>query len=731
MSQELEPKDQIAPEGVTNESDPEFEAQTSTETPVDEEIVVDETQESQQSFDGAAEPSLEVIEDEETEVDEYVDQASSQEEQLDKENSEDFETTEPAEASEIQAPAPAKSKLPKKPSLWQRIRNWFKRRRKPSVADSEESVESAPVYSEEGIKAALKQIEELRLSISTKSVSAESIEVQISTVESESRKLEEWIESMRRSYFSKVEKQMADYRSRAKSDIAQYEKLVESMSLPEQGRLAELRKKFHKTLSVTFISFFIPVAILFFIPWFSRANLFTWLSEVLSSPFYLLIVVTIAAVVLGILILLRRTLGKQKVPVKRSFGVMFWTLAIPLLAYGLFNLKNFLLQFVTPIMEDLRPTALWVLAILFIFTLLAGLIIYYQDWSVFRRQVTEELSGLDNVVAGYVKTKQELARLDFLYEQTTVWLKLLAHTIYRPWKVHPDWKAANPAQKSSESFPMALRVAQAVEDDLAESAQLKRAIANRLLVQGWRTDAFEKSLSQIGQHLGYDDSKVTAELLDSDLPHQPNNARKLVAEFFEHSAQTAQQGVLDLGKAGAEPQVVQSKVPPSDAYLVEVGRGYMKYLIEKTQGLALSEARPSVQHVVVDPLSELFNSDEDADHLEISQWHDFLSSGLGIDDRVQPPIGLLAFTDEGMKARSADAATSKILVPQRAANAVPKPGASTVELISLPDDTEQHPAEIIVRFDVTGPLPFRHVKLIQNSTNVSVQVSNEEYNDDI
>jgi hypothetical protein len=159
----------------------------------------------------------------------------------------------------------------------------------------------------------------------------------------------------------------------------------------------------------------------------------------------------------------------------------------------------------------------------------------------------------------------------------------------------------------------------------------------------------------------------------------------------------------------------------------------MAYLIEKTQGLALSEARPSVQHVVLNPLADLLQPGEDSESLQTAGWHEFLASGLGIEEPIQPPLGLLAFTDEGMKARSADPANSKtkILIPERAASAIPKPKASNIELVSLPDDEESHPAEIIVRLDVSGPLPFRHVSLIQNSQSVSVHQAALESQDDL
>jgi hypothetical protein len=373
-----------------------------------------------------------------------------------------------------------------------------------------------------------------------------------------------------------------------------------------------------------------------------------------------------------------------------------------------------------------------VILILFTFLTLALLILYYQGWSVFRRVVTEEMSRLDNVVAGYVKTRQELGRLQFLYGQTIDWMKLLAHTLYRPWKIHPDWKSPNQAQAVSESFPMALRVAQAVENDASESAQLRRTIAHRLLVQGWRTAAFESSLSEIGSYLGYEPDKVNPEFLDSDLPHQPNNSRKLVLEYFEHSAETGLLGTLDLSNKPADPESVGSKPLPSDVYLVEVARGQLKYLIKTTQGSALAQARPSVQQIVSNPLSDLTDSEIETKNIEVSDWDQFLAEGLGIEDQTQPPIGVLAFTNEGRKSKSPEGVTSQVLVPGRFAASLPVAASENLKVVPLESREQNQPAELMLRFDVVGPLPFNHVTLIQNASLVRFTApAPEEQNDDL
>lgn len=625
---------------------------------------------------------------------------------------EDLEgASDPAEASAPQG----QPNQQRKPGLLKRLWLWltkpFRRKAAPSIVEV-----AAETFDEAWRTGSISRLRELHAQKIAAADKAQAIQQQLTEQEQEQARVEAWLEGMKRSYYWKLEQKMDSNLSQAKSDIAEYESLVRALELPEKGTLRNLREKFHKGLMVNFLTFGIPVALLYFIPWFARADLFFWLLAVLNSPLFILLIVTIGAVTAGIFLLLRKVLGKQKVSNRRTIKWTLIAMLLPTIFYALFRFKDFLRVFVVPVIEEMRPTALWVIAILFVFLTLALLIIYYQGWSVFRRVVTDEVSRLENVAAGYVKTRQELGRLEFLYGQTIEWMRLLAHTLYRPWKIHPDWKSPNQAQTVSESFPLALRVAQAIENDASESAQLRRTIAHRLLVQGWRTEAFEKSLSEIGKFLGYEPDKVNPDLLDADLPHQPNNARKLVLDYFEHSASTSHEGVLDLANVTVARDQVHSKPLPSDSYLVEVARGNLRYLIEQTQASALAQARPSVQQIVKNPLAELTGNEAEAEVIEVSEWDDFLSEGLGVENTTQPPLGVLAFTDEGRKANSAAAVTSQVVVPARFAKLLPKPAADNLTVVSVEDGDQSTPAEVMLRLDLVGPLPFTQVNLIQGAS---------------
>lgn len=706
----------------------------------EEEAEVKESIEAEALNEDVSQETGEVLADEaeafeESERNELSDEAEHEEDLLE-EGEDESDPEDEIEERERELPedvlVAAKPVKVKKPNILFRFWRWLTSPfRRKSKADFSQPA-PVEVFGEKWAKSAAAEVRKLQNQRIAASNSAERIQGQLAQLEQEQVRIETWLEGLKRSFYWKLEQRMEQNLEQAKSDIAEYESLVRALELPEKGTLRNMREKFHKGLMINFFTFAIPAFLLYFIPWFSRVDLFRWLVDLLRSPLFIVLVVTIGAVVAGVFLLLRKVIGPKKVPLKKTLKWTTISMLIPGLIYALFRFKDFLLIFVTPVIEQVRPTALWVIFILFTFLTLALLIIYYQGWSVFRRVVTEEMSRLDNVVAGYVKTRQELGRLEFLYGQTIDWMRLLAHTLYRPWKIHPDWKSPNQAQAVSESFPMALRVAQAVENDASESAQLRRTIAHRLLVQGWRTAAFERSLSEIGRYLGYEPDKVNPELLDSDLPHQPNNARKLVLEYFEHSADTAHLGTLDLSNKPADPENVGAKPLPSDVYLVEVAREQLKYLIEKTQGSALAQARPSVQQIVSNPLAELAESETETQSLEVSDWDDFLADGLGIEDQTQPPIGVLAFTNEGRKANSPEKVTSQVLVPGRFANSLPRAAAENLKVVPLEDSEQKQSAELMLRFDLVGPLPFNHVTLVQNATQVrAASPMPEEENDDL
>jgi hypothetical protein len=335
---------------------------------------------------------------------------------------------------------------------------------------------------------------------------------------------------------------------------------------------------------------------------------------------------------------------------------------------------------------------------------LGALVAYYSGWTVFRRDVQKQLHDLKAVIDGYVKTQQEVGRLGILYKQTTDWLEILANALYRPWKTNPDWGTSREFSKHFETFPHSLRVAVASESSGTEMASLENAIASRLLVQGWRNRAFEDLVSEVGTAMGMANGAFGVENLDHDLPHQTNNSRALLKKYLQHSAQAS---------ASANATAVDSGPAPSDDYLVSVARARLLDLIDKTQSQLLSQTRPRVEQIIDDPLSDLRGDTSGVnDHDSSQNWDEFLIQSLGGDSIEQVPLGALTFTTAGRTSRAGQDPKSHILVPNRLGEALPHIASPEKVEVNLVGDDKPRAVEIMARIDVSGPVEFLDLALL-------------------
>lgn len=625
----------------------------------------------------------------------------------------------PSPATKKKAPASEKKqsvdKPAPKPSWWSRLKALF-RKPAPAVPSEPEAVASVepPRDYEKELKrklAALSRVQKIR---AREAQEAESLHARLETQQEELGRVGSWVEGLERSYFWNVQKTMGANLARARADKSAYEAAVESVELPERGNLVVLRQRFHKGFGIGLLSFGIPTGLLFFIPWFATATMPVWLLEFLNSQFFSVMVGGLLALTAGILGLVRRAVGKERMNWWRMIRIALSVVAIPLFVFGISRAQEFLLEYAVPFIDRWLGTALMVIAISFFFYLLGILLFYYSGWSQFSRSVTEQLTALDNVVEGYVHSQVEIKRLEALYEQTSDWLQLLAHSLYRPWKVDPDWTTSKELRMTSESFPFALRVAHAVDSETSQIANLERLIGERLMTQGWRNEAFEDTLAEIGKQMGFDATHVTPEFLDADLPHQTNNSRALIRSFFEQSAVTADKGVVQIVDETGPTNAGHARF--SDNYLVEVARRRLRELIEKTQSSVLSEARPAVEQIVDDPLRDIKFDSSVIDSKDTAQdWDDFLRDALGYDDIVQPPLSTMTFTDEGLLAKAPESAQTHVLIPERLKASAPTPASESVTIHPLADSGTGRSVELIVRLDVVGPVPFTHVRMVENA----------------
>jgi Na+-transporting methylmalonyl-CoA/oxaloacetate decarboxylase gamma subunit len=642
---------------------------------------------------------------------------SAQGEDLAESPAEETSPGEPEPAPKVKKKAASQEvAAPARPSFFRRLWNRLTRKKLEATPALEPiAVAAKPVNLKRELAKKQAALGRAQKVAERESAEAEKLQERLDSQRDELERVRSWVEGLERSYFWNVRKTMAGNLDRAKADLRFYEESVENVELPERGDLVKHRMRFHKNFGLGLLIFGIPTGLLFFIPWFAEATMPVWLLEFLNSGFFSVMVAGLLALTAGIVGIIRRAGGKEKMTWWRMIRISAIVVAIPMVIFGISRIQEWLLTYVVPLIDRWFAAALTALGVSFFFYVLGILAYYYSGWSQFSRQVTEQLTRLDNVEKGYVHSQKEIRRLEALYQQTSDWLELLAHSLYRPWKVDPDWETSNELKITSETFPFALRVAHAVDSETSQIANLERLIGQRLMTQGWRNEAFEHSLAEIGKQMGFDEEHVTPEFLDADLPHQTNNSRALIKTFFEQSATTAKKGA---------PQLVDDAGPTkdgharfSDNYLVEVARRRLRELIEKTQSSVLSEARPAVEQIVDDPLQDIRFDTSVIDSKSTAQdWDDFLKDALGYEEVMQPPLSTMTFTDEGALAKDPESAQTHILIPERLKASAPSPQSDSVKIHPLPDQGKSRSVELIVRLDVVGPVPFGHVRMVENAT---------------
>lgn len=526
-----------------------------------------------------------------------------------------------------------------------------------------------------------------------------------------------WKNQASRTFVWKVQQEMERNLAVAKSDMASHEKAVKELAVIEPGRLLKLRKSFHKSLTWALLVWGGLLGALTLIRFRESIPRLDWLAGLydpnISGP---ILVIAIAAFV-GLVILLSRRAKAKSSSLARIVWSTIFALLVAWIIWDSSQQNSYMQSHVNPFVDRhyaeiatgfFSAWAIWVFA---------GLISYYRGYSIFNRDVETQIHSLERVVEGYVKTQQEIVRLSSLYRQTNDWLEILANALYRPWKTHPEWGSSKEFTNHYETFPFALRVAQAREGADARMQELERIIGSRLLTQGWRNNAFEDLVAQIGIEMGLPPGKFVVDLLDQDLPHQSNNSRALLKRFLVHSASTSQSGAIDLGSNSAPPQA--GKPDPTDRYLIEVARKRLLYLIDKTQSVAIAAARPRVEQIVDDPLFSLRADSAGVDEFDPTEsWDQFLTDSLGADTVDMSPLGVLSFSEEGRMKNLPAKVQSFVLVPKRLEKTLPPISSESISVVPLGDDRPRS-LEIISRIDVVGPVDLETVALLASTTDKS------------
>ena len=535
------------------------------------------------------------------------------------------------------------------------------------------------------------------------------------TIEDNERKISAltgWVTNFDRSYQWRAQQRMDQQLQRAQADLRAYEDSVKNVEEFEPGRLSELRRAFHRlvrqivavTLPIAILTVAIPIS--FRIPKLDALE--TFYDPRLSAPIIGLLVLGVIA---GIF-LFRRATGKDTV---KNLTIVKWvllTIAVGLIIVALPIFEDELRNVLSPYLEENQNRILTVLGIIVSLWVVLALAVYYRGWSQYRRSIDTQLAKLQAVISGYVETQQEVNRLGILYKQTSEWLRIMAFSLYRPWVTPGEWEEEKHTESEFRDFPFALRVAQVDDQAGAKSAELERIIASKLLVKGWRGRAFRDLVDEVSKDMGVASGKFTVEALDKDLPHQTNNTRNLLKNYLESAAE----GVDD--PSGTDGS--------STAFLVEVARKRLLELIEQTQSVALSAARPPVNQIISDPLEDLVNDAALIQGTEESEnWDSFLKESLGTDDIIQPPLSILNFTPDGQMNKVGESPKSFVLIPQRLADALPGEVSDSVNLVPVTDNSSRA-VEIIARVDVVGPIKPGDIRLLSPNVQRVSAMSHEQ-----
>jgi hypothetical protein len=530
----------------------------------------------------------------------------------------------------------------------------------------------------------------------------------ILTIDEEVEKLGNWQDTISRTFVAKTQWRMQQELATAKTDMETHEAAVKNLKVLEPGVVLKLRKAFHKSLSWALVicgGLIITASLIKFRDQLPKLD---WLSLLYDPNVSGPILIGLVTLLVGGVALITRKAGKQKLNLSRILWSAVGLSAIAYLIWDSSQKNGFMKTYVNPFVDrHYYEILVWVGSVWLIWVA-SALIGYYRNWSIFQRDVDEQINGLQAVIDGYVKTQQEILRLGILHRQTNDWLKILANALFRPWRVNPDWGTSKEFSKHYETFPFALRVAQALEGNDSRMAELERIIGGHLLTQGWRAKAFEDLVKAVGEDMGLPDGKFTVDFLDQDLPHQTNNARGLLSKYLTFSATNTE---VTEPTEPIEPQTQKL----TNGYLVKVAKTRLLTLIEKTQSHAIATARPRVEQIIDDPLIALRSDESGLDEFDASEsWDDFLTDAMGAKTIDQFPLGPLTFTPAGRQEGFAAKVQTFVVVPKRLANALPAIHSESIQIVPLGDDKPRS-VEIIARIDVVGPIEFKYLQVLSSA----------------
>jgi hypothetical protein len=280
------------------------------------------------------------------------------------------------------------------------------------------------------------------------------------------KSLNQWVGEQKSSFLWKILNQMSLNKIAVQAKLDEYQEFINKLDVPESGMLAQIRKRFHKSLLISWSVILLIAVVLVSLPQISkRLPEIQGLSRFVSSVDY-------------------------------------------------------------PSNLDVALNAVYLMLII----LISLLIQYYRDWSKFERRITLSLWKLDEISKNVKHCRNEQARLLVLYPQVKDWLEIIGNSLNKPWDIDEKWLESNFNDIPQNDFPFAMRIAQAQEDDNASSTNLKRGAAERHLTRGWRSKAFEDQVLVAGELMGMSSERLNLEILDADIALSPGGPRSILKD---------------------------------------------------------------------------------------------------------------------------------------------------------------------------------------------------------
>lgn len=330
------------------------------------------------------------------------------------------------------------------------------------------------------------------------------------------------------------------------------------------------------------------------------------------------------------------------------------------------------------------PVDPWIFTIAAIAALvltLAALSRYHRGWSQFQRRVDLAHAHLARMSHGSVQARAEVARLASLHRQTVDWLVLLARGIHRPWLVPEEWLQRPSYGGARDSMPFAMQIGQVQDDDHAAATRLKRMTKERLVVKGWRQQAFNSLIAEVAAELGQGSAAFGLAALDEDLPHSSNHTREMLRE--------------NMG---------------NEAVLTRVAGPRLRELMASIQRSALHGSKPLVHPIGDNPLRQIVSLDPVGGGGDDLPWDDFLLGSLAGRRDPVTPLSAVSMSEVHVQEGHHEHVRSFLVLPERLEAHLDFRADAPVSLIPYGGGGSS-PLDLVWRVDMAGPLPVSAIRL--------------------